>query len=509
MNPHRAALLARLSCYSRSPLAVADAAALLSGRAATWAPIAPEEDTAPSGEEEMPAESGTEAFATWSGTIGFEGEMTGDGRMIQANALRWENLPIPFRWVGEDSGFHDGAQVVGRILAVERKGSAINASGDFDLGSEAGREAARQVGENLVTGVSMDLDDISFEIRVAADLLNGMMADPFAPTGEQETDSEGRVTVLEVNADDEVMVTTDARIRAATLVAIPAFEGARITLDSGSSVPAGSPVEDGEEEVGLALVAGGFPLEPPAAWFSDPHLEVATPLVVTAEGRVYGHLATWGTCHTSFQGQCVTPPNSESDYAYFRTGSVMTAEGAEIGVGHITLDTLHAKPGATANAALAHYENTGRAVADITVGEDAVGIWVAGALRPGTTPEQVRVLRASPISGDWRRYGHSLELVAALAVNVPGFPIPRPQGLVASGSMLSLVASGMLAPSKVIPPGPGSLSTDDLRYLKRLADRERREEEARAAGLRDDASALARRVRAGILADRVRSATTT
>ena len=94
-----------------------------------------------------------------------------------------------------------------------------------------------------------------------------------------------------------------------------------------------------------------------------------------------------------------------------------------------------------------------------------------------TSDDQVRALRGSPLSGDWRRIAGNLELVAALAVNVPGFPIPRPAGMVASGRMHSLVASGMLPPKRVIAPDqPDALSTDDLRYLKALAARERRAE---------------------------------
>ncbi len=67
--------------------------------------------------------------------------------------------------------------------------------------------------------------------------------------------------------------------------------------------------------------------------------------------------------------------------------------------------------------------------------EDAYGIVVAGAMRPNVTPEQVRELRASPLSGDWRPLQGRSELVALLAVNTPGFLIPR----VASGA---LVAAG-------------------------------------------------------------------
>jgi hypothetical protein len=100
------------------------------------------------------------------------------------------------------------------------------------------------------------------------------------------------------------------------------------------------------------------------------------------------------------------------------------------------------------------------------------------------------------LSGDWRRIGGNLELVAALAVNVPGFPVPRPRGLVASGSMQSLVAAGMLPPRKVKRPGtPGALSLDDLRYLKKLAAREKADEQEKQLAVLDRASDLAARLR--------------
>lgn len=515
---------------------------------------------------------------TWSGVLGVEGELTGDARIIENGALRWENLPIPLRYAAQDVGGHDGAVVVGRILTIERKDGEILATGDLDMGSPEGREAARQIDLGQTPGVSMDLDSVSFEIRVAGDLFeSGMGLDDLVgdeDAEERETDEEGRVKVLEVSADAEVMSTTDARIRAATVVAIPAFAGARIALDhplSETTPPVAdtaaaaeattfarmeevenppadavcafedcdNPVamvvypndEETEGEVGVLyceeharqvvaeanedsdddgdveddsddgrpfrIVAGSAPNDPPVEWFDNPRLTGPTPITVTDDGRVYGHLAVWGTCHTAYTGQCVEPPHSPSGYAYFRTGSVLTAEGAEVPTGRITLDTLHAGRTLSASQTIAHYEDTGHAVADVAAGEDEYGIWLAGALRSKVTPEQTRALRASPLSGDWRRIGTGLELVGALAVNVPGFPVPRPQGLVASGVMHSLVASGMVAPSKVVAPGlPGALTEDDLRYLKMLANRERQAEVEGRLGVQSAAAELAARVRA-------------
>jgi hypothetical protein len=481
--------------------------------------------------------------------LGVEGELTGDGRLIAHGGLRWDSsLPIPLRAVWSDVGAHDGAEVVGRVLLINRgAGGLILGEGDWDLASPAGRRAARMNADGLLTGVSLDLDDVSFEVRVDPALLEAEPA-PSEPVlvGEGDEDApplptaeDGRVVVHQVSSDEEVMVMTSGRIRAATLVAIPAFARAQIApatvlapaaLDP-AAVPSPDEEEDepappsGEEESADALVAAAAAvglLHPPREWFEAPRLSAPTALTVTHEGRVYGHLAAWGTCHIAHgHSSCVTPPRSSSRYAYFRTGTLLCEDGSEVAVGSITLGTGHASGEASARRAMAHYDNTGAAVADVAVGEDEHGIWIAGALRPSVTPEQVRVLRASPLSGDWRRIGSSLELVAALAVNVPGFPVPRPSGLIASGHLQTLTASGMLPPRTVVRPGlPGALSLDDLRYLKRLAQRERERERlaasspspspspapAAVAAVPQAVAALARSRQAAALATRVRTA---
>ena len=164
-------------------------------------------------------------------------------------------------------------------------------------------------------------------------------------------------------------------------------------------------------------------------------------MTVTSEGRVFGHIATWDTCHVGFVDQCVKPPRSATNYAHFTTGEILCDDGTRVPVGQITMDTGHAPLRANGARAAAHYDDTGLAVADLAVGEDRFGIWMSGALRPGMEPEKVRALMCSDVSGDWRRIGSALELVGLLAVNVPGFPKLRE----AEGLVASLVAS--LSPS--------------------------------------------------------------
>lgn len=188
---------------------------------------------------------------------------------------------------------------------------------------------------------------------------------------------------------------------------------------------------------------------PPTQWFEDPKLSGPTPVVVTEDGRIYGHAAAWSSCHTGFADSCVSPP-PESDYSYFTTGEVMTADGDRIPVGQITLGTSHAPTrGVSVAAAIDHYGDTGTAVADVTAGADSHGIWIAGAVRPGVSVESLHALRASALSGDWRRIGGSLRMVALLAVNVPGFPLPRMATSIKENKQLAMVASGVIDRNEV------------------------------------------------------------
>ena len=452
----------------------------------------------------VPAPEATAPGGRWEGVIAREGEMTGDGRLIEDGALRWDDLPIPLRVAFKDVGGHDGAEVCGRIETVERReGGDIYATGTFDLGSAVGAEAFRQVSEQMSNGVSIDTDDVTFRIMAKADMPEAGVADS-GNGSDVESDPEGRVKVAAMSSSDELTVIESARLRAATLVAVPAFATARVyAAGQAPSTPETSELgENVDSEAKMAssagddllsrdsLTAAAIPTAPPEAWFKDPGLTGPTALVVEDDGRVYGHIAAWGTCHIGQIGKCVEPPTSPSNYAYFRTGALQTAEGTSVAVGHLTMGTGHAGPRDSANAAAEHYDNTGTVFADVAAGEDAYGIWVAGSLRPGISAEQVRVARSAPISGDWRTIRGSLELVGALAVNVPGFPVPRPQGLLASGEVRSLQASGVVAhddsaarashPSNG-PIGSNGLTLGDISYLKRLAESERRRDLERAS----------------------------
>lgn len=316
---------------------------------------------------------------------------------------------------------------------------------------------------------------------------------------------------------DEAWETTSAEVAASNLPEgetweipneLPDLGDGDDDFDPSSMQPV--PLEGAEEQAAVeaemeqgidkadAIVAAGPPslddYRPPASWFSDPGLDGPTPLTVTEDGRVYGHLATWGTCHTSHTQECVTAPRSETGYAYFHTGAVLTKDGGEVAVGHLTMNTGHADTRLRATDTMAHYDNTGTVAADVRAGDDEHGIWVSGALRPGLSAEQRHAFRAAPLSGDWRRIQGNLELVAALSVNVPGFPIPR--GFVAAGMQQSLTASAgvLYNPVEEVDEEETALglSAEDLAEFRAILTRSRQTRTLTA-------SALARRVKASDL----------
>ena len=200
------------------------------------------------------------------------------------------------------------------------------------------------------------------------------------------------------------------------------------------------PCRECEDQARLeAMVAASAPARPPAAWFANPQFDRLTPLRIADDGQISGHLAPWGQCHTGSQGECILTPHSLTNYAHFLRGYVQTDDGQEIATGVLSVGGGHADRLLSYVGAVEHYDNVAAAMGDIAVGEDAFGIWCAGGARPGLTETQLRTFRASPPSGDWRPIGAGLELVAACAVNSPGFTIAR---VASSGRVLSLVAAG-------------------------------------------------------------------
>lgn len=353
--------------------------------------------------------------------------MSGDARSFKKGALSSRFLPLPLMWQVKTASGHDGAVVVGRIDYLERTESGLgNAHGVFDVGP-FGREAERMVRGGFLRGVSADLDQFK---------------------ANTETPDDAELADKKNTIENDKIIVQEARLMGITIVAKPAFQECFILIKE-------EPVLEIEEEImpdGVyeevpedfdselaALAASAAPVVPPKSWFRNPALSGPTPLTTTDDGRVFGHIAAWQTSHIGMPGRGVKPPRSATQYAYFRTGELRTDEG-DVQVGQLTLSGGHASIQASAKDAIKHYDETNSAVADVSAGEDQFGIWVAGALRPEVTPQQVRQFRASSPSGDWRPINGRLELVAVVNVNVPGFPVAR--AIVAGGAPMALVAAG-------------------------------------------------------------------
>lgn len=402
-----------------------------------------------------------------------EGVDTGDGRRIDPQALSWRDLPLPLMAITETGYGHEGAQLVGRIVEITRVDAsgminpktgepygegvqALAASGEFSDIAQA-QTIADLVGDGFLRGVSVDVGDVVSEF--IPDETEG---------GDEEDDL---MDILFGFGGTEVV--KEGRVMGATVCPFPAFEGAYIQLKNGASTPQTQEEADQPEvpitvaasgaelkvkrialrftdvpgerrcipcQEGGSMVASAGPMYPPRSWFEMPEADQITPLTITDDGRVFGHVAAWRECHTGVSNQCVMAPRSKTDYAFFHKGQLKTAEGNFLDVGTLTMDTGHADMQLGMGPAMAHYDDTGTGVADLRAVDGKLGIWVSGAVRPDVTELQVRKLRASGPSGDWRNRAGNLEMIGLLAVNVQGFPIPR--SLAASGVQLSLTAAG-------------------------------------------------------------------
>jgi len=218
----------------------------------------------------------------------------------------------------------------------------------------------------------------------------------------------------------------------------------------------------------VASAAGGeFPVKPPASWFANPEFDGPAPISVSPEGQIRGHVAVFGSCHIGFPGKCIDVPRSSLGYRGFLRGSTLTAEGIEVRTGPVIADTVHPDLKMSASDAQAFYAYSGCALADVTIGEDRHGIWVAGAMRHDKNDGDARLLRGSDISPDWRTVnGKPREVCALLVVNSSGFKslvasagdsdagdfvMPgRNAAYVADGEVQALVASAQITKQSLL-----------------------------------------------------------
>jgi len=381
----------------------------------------------------------------WSGVLVVEGTPTGDGRQFAAGALTWPqlgdtaSLEIPLGWMYERA--HGGMATdkvvnVGRIDTITRVGNELHGTGVINLDTEWGRRAAEQMGTRedpgFLAGVSIDADDPEDPQG-----LNVEYVFPDSCALEEAPDDAG--TLLDDNDGPdmacmipEMVVYHSGRIRAATLVDIPAYVEARLYLDQ--PVPEGTPVE--ADAVDMPVTASSFTMEipdlPPAEWFDEPRDEPEIgAITITDEGRIFGYLAPKNVAHRGIRDKRVTVPMGNVDYGIWMNRVTLADDGrgsyTRVATGPITMDCGHAtaSPHVVGAARRERYDNSCSIVATVRVGENSRGVWISGAVLPDVTPDQVRRMMACQLSGDWgphREKPGKRELAGALLVPVPGFP---------------------------------------------------------------------------------------
>lgn len=389
----------------------------------------------------------TRSTVPWSGVLVVEGVRTGDGRQFASGSLTWPavgetaSLEIPLGWMYERA--HGGMStdkvaLVGRIDSITRQGNELHGTGLIDLDSHWGREAARLMGTRedpgFLAGVSIDADDpedphglnVEYVFPDSCALEDEPVDDDYP--GESEDDMAVDMACMM----PEVEIYHSGRIRAATLVDIPAYVEARLYLDQ--PVPEGTPVE--AESLAMPVTASSYVMEipdlPPAAWFDEPRDEPDIgAITITDDGRMFGYLAPKHVAHRGIRDKRVTVPMGNVDYGIWMNRVTIADDGrggfTRLATGPITMDCGHAvaSPRVVGAARREHYDNSCSVVATVRVGENSRGVWIAGAVLPDVTADQIRRMMACQLSGDWgphRERPGKRELAGALLVPVPGFP---------------------------------------------------------------------------------------
>jgi hypothetical protein len=347
-----------------------------------------------------------------------EGVWSSDGRMFALNSLsvREGANDLPLMGLIENTEMHDRSINVGHFTSMSRRDDGWWEGSGVWADSPEALAIRERVRAGDVTGISVDAAVTEFEYLSPAASYDEMMAmfdedDDTEPPEPERVDIDG-VEYIVSKVVPDMMRATVGELMGATIVPFPAFGGATITDLSPEAIlePA-------------AVTAAAAPVAPPRGWFEAPDVNLgAYDVDIDDDGRIHGYpAATWDSCHLSFPDECVTPPRSQTDYAYFRVGAVRCSDGSRVSTGPLTLRGGHADRTWSLARAMAFYDDTDSAFADVAIGENQHGIWIAGALRPDASPRDVRTAMASGFSGDWRWTGRSHELIALSAVNTPGF----------------------------------------------------------------------------------------
>lgn len=352
-----------------------------------------------------------------------------DGRVI-VETLGWREPPLPFMASDSEMG-HGDAIHVGTLtdFATQTFDGVewVTATLEYDNDADA-TEFERLANDQGFRFVSIHMSKARWAPVVRND--DGTWTEVTADNVDQLVEERGAGIL-----DDVYDGYFDAEIGMATQVGMPAFADAAIDVTAGQPAAGNNTDDDDDDDEmsGDTIVASMNLARPPAEWFTNPELDGPTGVTVIDDGRVFGHLALWNTCHTGYRGQCVTVPDNP-DYSLFMQCAVTDDAGTEHRVGPLVVDEGHAPVEWSVPRAMTHYSSTALVAAYVTVGHDEHGVWVAGAVSPNATDGMIETLRRHPLSGDWRTTDTGeYALIAAVSVNAPGFAV-RPRVMVAAGA---------------------------------------------------------------------------
>ncbi|MFI9591197.1 phage minor head protein [Nonomuraea sp. NPDC052265] len=506
--------------------------------------------------------------------LAFEGQETGDGRIFAPRALYWDGESWPLQYAAEMRGGHQGAVLAGEIQQINRVGGRIAGAGVLYADRDAGQTAIDLLDQSAPLGVSVDLDDVDMELvdrrprqegePDAADdgvillasleqasimqlpdgawsvratqVVEWTTGDQGAMSGDglraaltaagitaaagDSDDKPGEVLFSE-QAGDFVMRITKARVRGATLVAMPAFAGACITLDPADSYAPGLAAAAGDcadcetveqpETLDVLTASAWHELQAmpplPAAWFKEPTIGELPPDsggVHYADGRIYGWVAQAGVPHEGFPGRKLTVESlGDIDLTMFLRARFQLDDGSTVKVGAFTMNAGHHRDGAECETASCQFDDTRTVAGVITVGMNERGMWFSGAAAPWMSDWDRMVFTACQPSYHMRQNPNGQwSLRAVLSVPVPGHPSRLAASAVIDRSNLALTAAATPVPSA---PGPvidydklaAALAPAVVDEMERR-DAARAEIEALSAGLDDVRAALAQGLAAGV-----------
>lgn len=334
-------------------------------------------------------------------------EKTGDGRMLLSEGADSRDVPLSISAQFAKSYGHEGAVLSGALFEVTIDPEAGIMSGrGFLLDDEFGHRHALAIKTGAMKGNSVGLAEVS--ARFVEDLDTGEYWVEF--TKFKLADTSGVMTPAFAKAYAEI----DSTITAAfgtdfdpmvELVASSEILEYRIPNPEKILTPADA----------LELTASFGTVQPYDSFFRAEG-DKPQKIVLTADGDVYGNLATWEECHAGIEGRCVRVPRPRDSYASWNKPGVLTERGI-VATGPIVLYGGH-KYGDNLDEAYGKVEN---AWCDVRVTEGKFGPWIAGRVRSSCSTEKADDARASRISGHWKNG----ELMAIVSVNSEGYRGPK------------------------------------------------------------------------------------